>query len=92
MMENLAKLIHECQTRVSHGASCGELVFYLHEQGLTIVESMRVLKETYNLSLGEAKEIVTAHPIWANAVRNADSLHEELEKALRNEAENSRAE
>ena len=57
-------------------------MLYLRQEGITIVESMKVLKEIYKLSLGEAKELVTAHPVWAAEVRSADSLHEELEKAL----------
>lgn len=85
MKSDLENMIEECQKRVSHGASRGDLVLYLHHEGITIVESMKVLKEIYQLSLGEAKELVTAHPAWANEVRGADILHEELEKALQEE-------
>lgn len=84
MNNDLETTIEECRKRVNQGASSEDIVLYLHDRGITITESMKVLKEIYNLPLGKAKELVTAHPIWANQVRNADILHEELEKSLQN--------
>ena len=91
MNSDLTKFIEDCKGRVSRGASREELILYLHDQGLTIVETMRILKETYKLSLGKAKEIVTAHPVWANEVKGADRLHSDLEKALSDDAVDSSA-
>lgn len=85
MKNDLENMIEECQKRVSHGASREDLILYLHHEGITIVDSMKVLKEIYKISLGEAKEIVTAHPAWTDEVRSADILHEQLEKALQEE-------
>ena len=85
MKSNLENMREECQKRLSHGAGPADLILYLHREGITIVESIKALKEIYKLSLGEAKELVTAHPAWAEEVRNADILHEELEKALQKE-------
>lgn len=82
MNSDLESVMEECRKRVGHGASRGDLILYLRDEGITIVESMKVLKEIYKLSLGEAKELVTAHPAWTDEVRSADILHEELEKAL----------
>ncbi|HKY30184.1 MAG TPA: hypothetical protein VJM12_19800 [Pyrinomonadaceae bacterium] len=81
-MNNLKSLVLDCQQRISQGASREDLILYLNQKGLTIVESMRILKETYQVSLGEAKKMVTAHPVWADTVRDGDILHEELEKAV----------
>jgi len=85
MGSDLEKTMKECQERVSHGACRGNIILYLHRRGTTIIESMKVLKEVYNLSLGEAKAEVTAHHVWAEEVKSADILHEELGNALQKE-------
>ncbi|MCA1578804.1 MAG: hypothetical protein LC794_15735 [Acidobacteria bacterium] len=85
MRSDYENLLEECRRRVSKGASREDLILYLRHEGITIVESMKVLKEIYSLSLAEAKEQVTAHPAWANEVRSADILHEELQDALEKE-------
>ncbi|HET8669751.1 MAG TPA: hypothetical protein VFM05_03720 [Candidatus Saccharimonadales bacterium] len=85
MKRDLESMMKECQKRASRGASSEDLILYLRREGITIVESMKVLKEIYKLSLGEAKELVTAHPAWADEVRSANILHEELENALQKE-------
>ena len=82
MRSDSENFLEECRRRVSQGASREDLILYLRHEGSTIVESMKVLKQIYNLSLGEAKEHVTAHPAWAKEVRSADILHEELQDAL----------
>lgn len=92
MKSDLESVMEECQRRVSVGARPDELIVYLRREGITIIETMKVLKEIYKLSLGEAKELVTAHPAWADEVRTADTLHEELEKALQKEDADSFAE
>jgi len=87
MRSDFEDIMKECQEKVGQGASGADIVLYLHRQGATIVESMKVLKEVYKLPLGEAKALVTAHPVWADEIKSADILHEELENALRQEDE-----
>lgn len=43
-------------------------IVFLHAEGLSIVESIRVVTELYGLGLGEAKRLVTANPVWAEVV------------------------
>jgi len=43
-------------------------IVFLHAEGLSIVESIRVVTERYGLGLGEAKRLVTANPVWAEVV------------------------
>lgn len=85
---DLENMLEECKKSVSDGGSREDLILHLHREGFTIVESMKILKEVYKLSLGEAKELVTSHSVWADEVRSADILHEELEKALQGEDAN----
>jgi ribosomal protein L7/L12 len=85
MGSDFENMLEECRRRISQGVKREDLILYLHNEGLTIIESMKILKKIYNLSLGEAKEQVTAHPAWASEVRSADVLHEELQHALEKE-------
>ena len=85
-MENdLEKLIGECEKKITQGASREELILHLKQEGLTIIESMKVVKKIYKVSLQEAKEMVTTHSAWVDEARVADSLHEELEELFHNE-------
>lgn len=78
-------LLKECQERANQGATCEDIVLYLHRGGATITESMKIVRDVCRLSLGEAKALVTAHPVWADVVSSADVLHAELENALQKE-------
>jgi len=49
-----------------------------HEQGLTIMESIKVLISDYGMSLREAKEIVSIHPVWTEVVKATGPLHNTL--------------
>jgi hypothetical protein len=41
---------------------------------------MKALRILYGINLGEAKTLVTAHPIWSSVVHANEPLHEALEK------------
>lgn len=73
--------VEECE-EVAKNAGREDLIRYMHDRGLSIMDSIKVVRWMYALSLGEAKRIVTAHPIWTNVVRNADTVHEQLIDAL----------
>lgn len=85
MTNNLRKAVDECRAATERGATREEIVARLHERGISIIDSMKVLKELYGLSLGEAKAVVTAHPAWISAVTRADVLHGEIVEALSKE-------
>ncbi|KHD08352.2 hypothetical protein PN36_31105 [Candidatus Thiomargarita nelsonii] len=56
----------------------------LHKQGLSIIESIKMLMSIYNVSLSEAKFFVSAHPVWKPVVEAAKPLHEDLIKIAEN--------
>jgi ribosomal protein L7/L12 len=60
---------------LKEGADDSEIVAYLHGHGATIIESIKVLRDLRGISLGTAKEIVSSHPVWHEAVSNAETLH-----------------
>ncbi|GCF07603.1 polymorphic toxin-type HINT domain-containing protein [Dictyobacter arantiisoli] len=68
------------------GASLESIILFLHDDGLTIVESIKALKILYAISLGEAKILVNEHFVWKNVVVSHQSFHRELENAIEAEA------
>jgi hypothetical protein len=75
------KLINESRKRIKRGASLEDVIGQLHDEGLSIVESIWVLKNVSDHSLSELKNLVTTHPIWEKVVQDTEPLHDELEKA-----------
>ena len=57
----------------------------LHEQGFTITETMKVLISEYGMSLREAKQLVSTHPVWKAVTKAAEPLHDDLIKIWKEE-------
>jgi ribosomal protein L7/L12 len=70
------------QELASGGAPAPELIVYLHGAGLTIVESIRILRQTLGLGTGEAKRLVAEHPVWRDEVQASQPLHDAVEARL----------
>lgn len=68
----------KCQKEIKGGKSHDEIIELLHDSGLTITESMKVVMELFKISLGEAKIVVAGHPVWSNVVEAAKPLHNDL--------------
>ncbi len=81
-----ARLLDETLRKKSEGASIADVIVMLHDEGLSIVESMWVVRQAYELPLDQVKDLVSAHPIWELIVRAAEPLHEELEKLAAEES------
>jgi hypothetical protein len=79
------ELLGEARTRLEQGATREQLVGLLHQRGLSIVESMWVIHQACALPLAAAKDVVTAHPVWAELVRATAPFHDELQKQLESE-------
>lgn len=63
-------------------ASDEAIVLRLHEIGASILDSIKVIRSVRRISLGSAKEIVTSHSVWAQAVTEAQILHDQAETVL----------
>lgn len=77
-MMSLEEVKAKCQREVRDGRSKKEIIELLHDSGLTITESMKIIMDLYKISLGEAKMIVVSHPAWKNVVHAASPLHKDL--------------
>ncbi len=65
------KEILKAQARsIAQGASMGEVVADLHNTALTILQTMKMVKDLYGISLRDAQQYVLAHPSWVKEAKN----------------------
>jgi hypothetical protein len=55
----------------------------LRKDGATPVEAILAVRDATNVSLGEAKHQFAQCPAWSDEVKNADQLHQQIERALK---------
>ena len=71
-------LLQKCQQARDQGRPPDELLQLMHQRGLTITEAIKMFMKIYKVSLGEAKEKISASPFWRHIVKAAEPLHEQL--------------
>ncbi len=86
-MKRFEQIVEDSQQQMAQGASREEIIASLHAQGISIIESMKVIRVLYGVNLHDAKLIVTAHPVWANLVQSWDPIHAALIEYLEKEAQ-----
>jgi len=64
--------------KVKDGLEISDAVYLLHESQFTITESMRFLVEEYRIGLGEAKRVVSNHPVWSDVVEASKPLQADI--------------
>lgn len=82
MNSNFEAAIVPYRQRVREGEPVEQIIASLHADGFTILDAMKAIRALYGLSLGEAKRLVTSHPIWYQVVKANESLHEELVQVM----------
>jgi len=55
-----------------------EFIAKQHADGATIVQTIKACMREYKISLSEAHEIVSMHPVWASVVKAAEPLYHDL--------------
>ncbi len=85
MKKDFEKTVRDCHDLVNQGLDSSNLIIYLYEHEATMIESMKVLIEVYGLPLDEAKSLISTHPIWKDVASAAASLHDELEREMKNQ-------
>ncbi len=61
------------------------LIASLRVEGVSITETMRLVRKQFGVNLGIAKELVSAHPSWSDVVRANRPLHDEVERILKDD-------
>ncbi len=78
MKKDLDQIISKYKEYRVSGGSRDTVVSRLHEEGVSILDSMKVVRAVYGINLAEAKKIVTEHPLWREVARPTQSLLEEI--------------
>ena len=76
MEDYLRGAVRESRSMIERGSTQDDVIRYLRDQGVSITDSIILLREIYNISLGGAKAAVTAHPVWHSTVEANRELHD----------------
>ena len=68
----------EFKEMIKGGSGIDEVIQFLHKSEISIVQSIRMIREGFGLSLKESKELVASHPCWKTVVEANQELHDEL--------------
>jgi hydrogenase maturation factor len=82
---DLQGLLAMSQRLVNQGASCSDVTIRLHEDGVSIVDSVEVVSDLYGIDMTTGKKIVFSHPIWGLVAEDAAGLHEALLQELKSQ-------
>src|SRR5579859_1163440 len=69
---------------IEQDISLSNVLLYLNREGLSITESIKIVRTLYKLPLSEAKQIVSNHEAWKATVRDHEPFHEELANIINN--------
>ena len=87
MNENIEQIVQDYQPYIAHGMSREEVIQHLHADGLTIMQSIKVVRVLYKMSLGDAKMVVSEQPVWAMVAQAHQPFHEEVVKIMQSLSE-----
>lgn len=82
MKKSFEQVVEEYRKNIAQGVSREDIIARLREDGFNIIEAIRALRELYGMHLGEAKQLVSAHPSWIPVARQAEPLHEAVTEWL----------
>jgi len=71
-----------CLKMIKEGDDIGKVISFLKESKFSIIESMKIIREIYGISLAESKFQVVSHPSWKKIVAGHQKLHDELEDLI----------
>jgi ribosomal protein L7/L12 len=83
MFTNAAHLEKVCENKLQSGATLDDVIVYLHTQGVSILDAIKVIRNAGHMPLGEAKRMVSSHTLWRSIVEANKTLHDEIEAAAR---------
>jgi len=81
MFTDTTRLESACQAKLQAGTTLDEVIVYLHGQGLSILDTIKVIRQVGRISLGDAKQIVSHHTVWQQTVKANEALHDAAEAA-----------
>ena len=71
-----------CKQKLLAGVSLDDVIAYLHIQGISILDAIKVVRNASGMSLGDAKQVVSCHAAWRSIAKANEVLHDESEAAV----------
>ncbi len=68
--------IHEKTSSLISSNNMDEAIQLLRDEGVGIVEAIKVIKGAKHISLSEAKSLVAQHPVWNDQQENFKNFHD----------------
>jgi ribosomal protein L7/L12 len=65
------------------GRSSDEILVVMKQRGLTITEAIKTSMQLFGIGLGEAKSLVSSHPVWKQTAEAAKPFQDDLIEAFR---------
>ena len=81
------RLIGECRKLKEDGVGLENILTYLRKEGCWKVDTIAILHEALDVSLGDAKGLVHCSSTWRDVREQDDALHDKLIEASFEESE-----
>jgi ribosomal protein L7/L12 len=72
----------QLKQELQNGVSLEQIILDLAESGESIMASIKLVRLAANISLGEAKRIVSMHPAYKEVVEANQHIHDAAENSL----------
>ena len=82
-LQKATSSIGELRNELQSEVSLEQIIVELARNGESIMNSIKLVRAAADISLGEAKRIVSAHPVWQELVEESQQLHDDAEAVLR---------
>ena len=76
-------VIQQCRQKMAEGKNLEDVLSFLRKQGLSKVESIRMVSELKDTSVADSKQLVHLSNSWSDTRGRDEAFHENLEKHLR---------
>ena len=77
--------------RISEGMSQQDAISVMKHHGVSTIEAIKAVREIYSIGLGPAKQLVTSHDAYSDAVMTAEPFHDAILEAFRERADDGEA-
>ena len=64
MFTDTTHLEKVCEPKLQAGVTLDDAIAYLHGQGVSILDAIKVVRNAGGMPLGDAKQVVSRHAAW----------------------------
>jgi hypothetical protein len=82
MFTDTTRLEKVCEQKLQAGVSLDDVIEYLHVQGVSILDAIKLVRNAGGVPLGDAKQVVSCHAAWQSIVKANEALHDASEAAV----------